>query len=95
LREHPVDKVINELPRSELNAYVKTWFWELHNWVNESLNHPQFPYEQLAPTYRSVNMRTALKSLDIPMRRAIRVRSGQLISYNDFLRHVNTLLSIY
>jgi hypothetical protein len=95
LREHPVDKAMNELPRDKLNTYVKTWFWELHNWVNESLRHPQFPYEQLAVAYGSTNIRAALKSLDIPMRRAIRVRSGQLVSYNEFLRHVNTLLSIY
>lgn len=95
LREHPVDRVIQELPQAELNTYVKTWFWELHNWVNESVNHPQFPYDQLTPSYKNVNIRNTLKSLDIPMRRAIRVRSGQLLSYTEFLKQVNLLLSFY
>jgi hypothetical protein len=95
LRENPIDSNFYALSQTELNTYVKTWFWELHNWVNESVQHPQFPYDQLTARYGSVNLRNALKSLDIPMRRAIRVRSGQLIAYTEFIRHVNTLLSIY
>lgn len=95
LREHPVDRAFNELSNQELQKYVKTWFWELHNWVNESIKHPQFPYDQLTEAYRDVNLRATLKSLDIPMRRAIRVRAGQLRSYIDFVNQVNLLLSIY
>jgi len=94
LREHPVDIPVRDLPQSEIREYTKTWFWELHNWVNESVNHPIFPYDQLT-VYKGVNMREALKSLDIPMRRAIRVRSGQLMAYTEFLKQVNILLSLY
>lgn len=94
LREHPVDTPLKDLAQSELKEYVKTWFWELHNWVNESVQHPIFPYEQLT-MYKSANIRDALKSLDIPMRRAIRVRSGQLVAYTDFLKQVHILLSLY
>ena len=94
LREHPVDIPVRDLPQSEIREYAKTWFWELHNWVNESINHPIFPYDQIT-VYKGINMREALKSLDIPMRRAIRVRSGQLMAYTDFLKQVNILLSLY
>ena len=95
LREHPVDHPIRDLPQDALKTYVKTWFWELHNWVNHSINHPEFPYDQLTPSYKHVNIRDTLKLLDVPMRRAIRVRAGQLMSYIDFTKQVILLLSIY
>lgn len=95
LREHPVDKIIRDIPYNNLNEYVKRWYWELHNWVNESLTRPEFQYDQLTPTYKNTNLRDTLKRLDVPMRRAIRVRSGQLMAYIEFLKQVNILLSIY
>ena len=95
LREHPVDKTIKDIFQGELNGYVKKWFWELHNWVNESLGRPEFPYENLTLAYRSVNIREYMTKLDVPMRRAIRVRSGQLLAYTEFVKQVNILLSLY
>jgi len=96
LREHPVDKpVLQDLPYHELKDYTKNWFWELHNWVNQSLQRPPFPYDQLTPSYAMIDIRKNMKDLDTPMKRAIRVRSGQLISYNEFVKQVNILLSVY
>jgi hypothetical protein len=95
LREHPVDKPLKELVHSELKEYIKKWFWELHNWVNESLSRPLYDYDSLTGQYGRLNIRATLASLDVPMKRAIRVRSGQLISYIEFVKQVNILLSIY
>lgn len=95
LREHPVDRPLKELPFSELKDYIKKWYWELHNWVNESLSRPMYDYSLLTAQYGRLNIREALKSLDVPMKRAIRVRSGQLISYMEFVKQVSILLSIY
>jgi Erv1 / Alr family len=94
LKEHPVDKSIMEMPYEDLNKYVKTWFWELHNWVNESLQRPLFPYDELTPTYKGKDIRGAMKALDVPMQRAIRVRSGQLFAYREFTKQVLILLSV-
>ena len=95
LREHPVEKDLNNLPQSDIQGYVKRWFWELHNWVNESLGRSEFPYEQLASTYRGKDIRKYLNTLDIPMKRAIRQRSGHLIAYSDFVKQVTIFLSFY
>jgi hypothetical protein len=95
LREHPVDKPLKELGHSELKEYSKTWFWELHNWVNESLERPLYDYASLTAQYGRTNIRATLKTLDIPMMRAIRVQSGQLLAYKEFVKQVNILLSIY
>ena len=81
-------------PYSDLNTYIKTWFWELHNWVNESLGRPIFSYDDLQ-TYKSTALRAQLNALDVPMQRAIRIRSGQLLGYKEFLQQSLILFSIY
>lgn len=95
LREHPIEVSLKTLMHAELKEYIKRWFWELHNWVNESLSRPLYDYDSLAGQYGRLNIRAALVSLDVPMKRAIRVRSGQLFSYIEFVKQVNILLSIY
>jgi hypothetical protein len=95
LKENPVDTPLKELPYQELNEYVRRWFWELHNWVNESYGKPTFPFEDLSAAYKHTNVRAALKTLDVPMKRAIRLRSNQFFGYNDFVKWSITLLSLY
>lgn len=95
LKEHPVEQALRELPYEDLNKYVKTWFWELHNWVNESHGKPLFSYDSLTPAYKSVNIRQTLRQFDVPMQRAIRVRGGQLLGYKEFTKWVTQLCSIY
>jgi len=95
LKEHPVDKAIMDTPYGELKTYVKTWFWELHNWVNESLGRPPFPYDQLTPSYKSVNLRLQMKLLDPLIRKAIRIRAGQYVGYTEFVKQALTLYSIW
>jgi hypothetical protein len=95
LRENPVDKALLELPYEDLQAYVRRWFWELHNWVNESHGKPLFPLESMQPTYKAVNIRRTVQLLDIPMKKAIRVRGGQQLAYTEFIKWVNMLCSVY
>jgi hypothetical protein len=95
LREHPLEKPLKDLSHSELKDYIKTWFWELHNWVNESLGRPIYTYASLTPQYGRTNIRATLKELDIPMMRAIRVQTGKLLAYKEFVKQVLILLSIY
>lgn len=95
LRENPPEKPLKELSQYQLKEYCKKWFWELHNWVNESLQRPLYAYADLTAQYGRVNIRATLKILDVPMMRAIRVQSGQLMAYKEFVKQVNILLSIY
>jgi len=95
LKEHPVDKAIMDTPYQDLNRYVKTWFWELHNWVNESLKKPIFAYEDLTETYKGTRIRAAMNGLDVPMTKAIRIRGGQLLGYTEFRKYCKILLALY
>jgi len=94
LKEHPVDKTIKDISYKELKKYIKTWFWELHNWVNESLKRPFFAYDDLTTAYKSIPLRQRMKDLDIPMKKAIRIRSGQLLGYTEFTNQCMILFSI-
>ena len=94
LRENPIEKELKDLPYDQLGDYIRRWFWELHNWVNESYGKPTFPYEDLAAAYARVNIRQTLKDFDPPMKRAIRLRAGQFFGYNDFIKYTTLLLSL-
>jgi hypothetical protein len=95
LREHPVDKVLMELPYDSLRDYVRRWFWELHNWVNESHGKPIYPLESVRAAYKDVAIRQTIRALDIPMKKAIRVRGGQQIAYAEFIKWTTMLCSLY
>ena len=94
LKEHPVDRVLLTIPYSELKTYVKTWFWELHNWVNESLGRPLFLFADLTATYSSVPLRQRMRELDVPISKAIRLRAGQFLGYREFSNQMLIIFSI-
>lgn len=95
IKLHPVAQDLKRLPQTQLPEYVRTWFWEVHEWVNESLKKPSFPKDQLTSTYGRVDLRKILLQFEAPMMRAIRLSGGQLVKYNDFKRYYLRLLSIY
>ena len=96
LKEHPVDKELIEMPYEAIGPFVQGWFWELHNWVNESHEKPVFAYENLTAAYGSVNIRQTIRLFDIPMKRALRVGPGhQLFGYNEFIKYTIMLCSVY
>ncbi len=94
LREHPVKTTLMTMPYEEIHTHERTWFWELHNWVNESHNKAIFPITGLA-AYKGVNIRQVMRQLDIPMKKAIRVRGGQMLAYTEFTKWVVMLCSLY
>lgn len=94
LREHPVDQLRN-LPLTALNDWVRTWFWEVHNWVNMTLQKPTFSKDQLSATYGSVNIRTYIKRLEAPLKRAIMLSGNQFIKFTEWKGKLLMMLSIF
>lgn len=94
LKENPIGG-LKDMNNADLYTYVRTWFWELHNWVDGSLEKPLFPFENLATTYKSVQFRQLLRQLDAPMTLAIKIRGTQLLGYKEFVKCVIVLLSLY
>ena len=94
LREHPVDELRN-LPLTAVNDWVRTWFWEVHNWVNMTLQKPTFSKDQLSSTYGSVNIRTYIKRLEAPLKRAIMLSGNQFIKFTEWKGKLLMMLSIF
>ena len=93
LHEHPID-VLKTMPLYEYPAWIKHWFWEVHEWVNMTLSKPPFPEEGLSERYAGMSLRPRLRGLDIPMNRAIRVSGNQLRKYEDWKRKYMMLMSV-
>lgn len=94
LKEHPVDH-LKDISQLELHEYVVTWFWEVHNWVNMTLQKPTFPKGSLASAYGSTNIRTYIKRLEAPLKRAIMLSGNQYIKYTEWKSKVLIMLSIF
>ena len=94
LQDHPVD-VLRDLPFTSINSWITTWFWEVHEWVNMTLNKPSFPREQLSATYGNTNIRDYIKRLEAPLKRAIMLSGNQYIKYSEWKRKTLILLSIF
>ena len=94
LAQHPV-AALKTLPHEEIHEWIRTWFWEVHEWVNGSLEKPSFPKESLTPTYRATPLREYIKRLDAPMGKAIRLSGTNMKKYSDWKRRFTMLLSLY
>jgi hypothetical protein len=95
LKENPVEPSLKTLPYEQLRPFVRHWFWDLHNMVNISKGVPEFPEDQLQPTYGPIKIRMPLSQLRTPMLKAIKISGNQLLSYERFNGTVLNLLSIY
>jgi len=95
LKEHPVAGPLKDLPKADLRQFVRRWFWDLHNWVNESKGIAPFDFDKLTEVHGHIKLRPALLQLRKPMERAIKISGRQLISYHEFNACVQMLISLY
>ena len=93
LEHHPISE-LKSIPIHKLHDWVRDWFWDVHEWVNETLKKPAFPKENLTPTYEHFDLRTGLKRLEAPMKRAITLSGQQFKKFAEWKSRFNLLLSI-
>lgn len=94
-KENDFEAPIKTLSYWDLNEYVRRYVWDLHNWVNQSNNKPEFPFDQLTPIYKGTNIRAAIKELRQPLELAIQLSGNQILAYQEFSKHLTMLLSLY
>jgi hypothetical protein len=94
LKEHPVDE-LKHMNLQNIHDWIRRWFWELHEWVNDTLKKPSFPFENLTPTYGAVNLRITLKQFEMPMKKAIEISGYNNKKFIDWKSKYIRMLSLY
>lgn len=77
---------------SAWNLYIRTWFYNFHEAVNQRLGKPSFPFDQLGATYG--NPKTLQANLDLLERiekRAMKLGGVSILSWQAWLKHLRTL----
>lgn len=94
LAQHPID-ALKHMDLREMHDWIRTWFWEVHEWVNHTLSKPSFPFDDLPTTYGHVDLRKTLRQFEMPMKKAIRISGNQYKKLVEWKSRYIHLLSIY
>ena len=91
---HPIKPLLS-VPYSEKGEWIRRWLYDLHSDVNRRLGKTNMAYEDLATTYRSVNVPETLKILDSMMLRAMKLGGASLLKYKEWLKQIGMLRGVY
>lgn len=94
LKVHPVI-ALKTLPHTERKNWIRTWFWELHNYVNKSLGKPEFAFTDLSTSYKGIKLHETLARLEAPLKLAIKLTGTNQIKYIEWKRRLTMLYSIF
>ena len=93
IRAHPIEQ-LRTIPYSALHDWIRTWFWEVHNWVNQTLSKPVFSFANLTSTYAPIRIRPVINSLEIPMKKAILISGNNYKKFLEWKSKAILLISI-
>ena len=85
---------LSNIPYSDLKRWVKSWFFTLHNEVNQENNKPIFEYTDLVTTYSDVNLQDLFWRLDPVMKKAIQLNGVSLMKYQAWIHSFKMMRSI-
>jgi hypothetical protein len=61
---------LTTLPLTQVNTWIKTWYWNLHNEITTAKGLPPYPYEEL-DVYSKVDLTDLLYQLNPIIKKAI------------------------
>jgi len=85
---------ITSFTQSQINVWVKSWFWNLHNEVNISRGVPIFEYDALTPTYSNVSLTDLLYRLTPVMKKAIQLNGVPFMTWTLWVSSFKMLRSV-
>lgn len=85
---------LSTLPFTQFKIWVRSWFFTLHNEVNQETGKPFFAIEDLAPTYASVNFQDLFWQLEPIMKKAIQLNGVSLMKWTNWVHSYKMLKSV-
>jgi hypothetical protein len=93
LSQHPFEVPLQSY---DLHEYVRRWFYDLHESVNQRLEKPSFPYEDLVKTYATGSIvKPSCHDLEKVILRAIKMGGISLLAWNAWLKEAKILRGLY
>jgi alpha-L-arabinofuranosidase len=93
LKEHPT-MVLAGYSTTQINTWVKSWYWNLHNNVNTSKGVPVFPFSELDTTYGNVNFTDQLYRLTPVIKNAIQMSGVPFLKWTAWVSSFKMMRSI-
>ena len=92
MKKNPVQ--LTSFTQSQINVWVKSWFWNLHNEVNISRGVSIFEYDVLTPTYSNVSLTDLLYRLTPVMKKAIQLSGVPYMTWTLWVSSFKMLRSV-
>lgn len=81
---------------SQWNSYIRTWFYDLHENVNQRLGKPTHPFHSLSQTYtETFRIKVSIQQFELVAKRAIKMDGLSILSFNTWNKQIKMLCSVY
>lgn len=94
LNEHSPDTLLT-IDYNLLGNWLRTYFFQLHNRVNEGNDKPLMEESELGALYNNINIKQCWKQLDQIILRAINLNGVTLLPWKQFIGNVRILQGLY
>lgn len=94
LAAHHVEELL-EMDYSGTGLWIINYLWSLHNTINEGNNKPIFPFQDLAGTYKNIDLIITWKALEPVMKKVIVLNGVHLLQWKKWLGYVRMLQGLY
>ncbi len=82
--------------KTAINFYVRKWFYDFHESVNQRLGKPSFAFENLAATYRNTGiLKETFDQLEKLEVKAMKLNGVAILSWQTWLKHYRTLRAFF
>ena len=94
IRANPYETIVT-MPYAELNLWIRTWLFNLHNDVNSRTEKEPFLFENLSGIYGRIDIKASWRQLEPIINLAINLSGISLMPWRKWLANVRSLQGLY
>lgn len=85
---------LSTIPYKDLKRWTRSWYFTLHNEINQENNKPLFDYENLSTQYSNVDFNDLFFRLEPILKRAIELNGVSLLKWANWVHAFKMLKAI-